>query len=161
MVTTSLGHRYTDAELASLRLAAPEPGSVAVRIRRPSGRRPVDSRPADSEKPGSAAKSAAIPGEVGAVHEGRRRAGGAVLSGDTRRRRHGVRPPQAARTIQEADRLTSVVLTPEHYNRIARLLEHKIPVKLEFDIQASSATISTDSVNVIAEIPGGRRKTRS
>ena len=30
----------------------------------------------------------------------------------------------------------SVALTPEHYNRIARLMEQKIPVKLEFDIEA-------------------------
>src|SRR5205085_4811228 len=28
----------------------------------------------------------------------------------------------------------SVALAPEHYNRIARLLEKKIPVTLEFDI---------------------------
>ncbi len=28
-----------------------------------------------------------------------------------------------------------VALMPEQYNRIARLLDHKIPVKLEFNIQ--------------------------
>jgi len=51
-----------------------------------------------------------------------------------------------------------VTLTPEHYNRIARLLDHKIPVKLEFDIQARFVDDRTDSVNVIGEIPGGRRR---
>ena len=51
-----------------------------------------------------------------------------------------------------------VTLTPEHYNRIARLLDHKIPVKLEFDIQARFVDDRTDSVNVIGEIPGGRKR---
>ena len=51
-----------------------------------------------------------------------------------------------------------VTLTPEHYNRIARLLDHRIPVKLEFDIQARFIDDRTDSVNVIGEIPGGRKR---
>ena len=51
-----------------------------------------------------------------------------------------------------------VTLTPEHYNRIARLLDHKIPVKLEFDIQARFVDDRTDSVNVIGEIEGGRKR---
>jgi carboxypeptidase Q len=51
-----------------------------------------------------------------------------------------------------------VTLTPEHYNRIARLLDHKIPVKLEFDVQARFLDDRTDSVNVIGEIPGGRKR---
>ncbi|HEY3742614.1 MAG TPA: M20/M25/M40 family metallo-hydrolase [Bryobacteraceae bacterium] len=47
-----------------------------------------------------------------------------------------------------------VAITPEHYNRIVRLLEHNIPVKLQFDIQAEFLTGSEDSFNVIGEIPG-------
>jgi carboxypeptidase Q len=50
------------------------------------------------------------------------------------------------------------VLTPEHYNRVARLLDHKIPVKMEFNIQARFNDDTSDSVNVIGEIPGGSRK---
>jgi hypothetical protein len=51
-----------------------------------------------------------------------------------------------------------VVLTPEHYNRMVRLLDHNIPVKLEFDIQAQFFDSPTDSFNVVGEIPGGRKK---
>jgi Zn-dependent M28 family amino/carboxypeptidase len=51
-----------------------------------------------------------------------------------------------------------VALTLEHYNRIARLLDRKIPVKLEFDIQARFIDDRTDSVNVIGEIEGGRKR---
>ena len=47
----------------------------------------------------------------------------------------------------------SVVITNEHYNRIARLIEHNIPVTLEFDIQAQY-TEPVDSFNLTAEIPG-------
>lgn len=47
-----------------------------------------------------------------------------------------------------------VALTPEHYNRILRLLDAKIPVKLEFDISTQFFDERTDSVNVIGEIPG-------
>ncbi len=52
----------------------------------------------------------------------------------------------------------TVALTPEHYNRILRLMDHKIPVKLEFEVQAKFLEDRTDSVNVIGEIPGGRKK---
>jgi hypothetical protein len=51
-----------------------------------------------------------------------------------------------------------VALTPEHYNRVARLLDRKIPVRLEFDIQARFLDDRTDSVNVIGDIEGGRKK---
>jgi hypothetical protein len=50
-----------------------------------------------------------------------------------------------------------VSLTAEHYNRIARLLEHNVPVKLEFNIK-TEFTPDTDSFNVVAEIPGGAKK---
>jgi Zn-dependent M28 family amino/carboxypeptidase len=54
--------------------------------------------------------------------------------------------------------IPAAALTPEHYNRIARLVEHKIPVKLQFNIQNELFENDLDSVNVIAEIPGNRQK---
>jgi Zn-dependent M28 family amino/carboxypeptidase len=51
-----------------------------------------------------------------------------------------------------------VALTPEHYNRIARLVQHKIPVKLEFDIRAEFLGGNDNSFNVIGEIPGTTKK---
>jgi len=54
--------------------------------------------------------------------------------------------------------LSMVAVTPEHYNRVVRLLQHHIPVKLEFDIQARFIDSPTDSFNVVAEIPGGSKK---
>jgi carboxypeptidase Q len=50
--------------------------------------------------------------------------------------------------------LPSVALMPEQYNRIARLLDHKIPVKLEFNIDNDIDESHPDCFNVIGEIPG-------
>ena len=47
-----------------------------------------------------------------------------------------------------------VALMPEQYNRIARLLEHKIPVKLEFNIKNEFYNDTPDSFNITGEIPG-------
>jgi Zn-dependent M28 family amino/carboxypeptidase len=66
----------------------------------------------------------------------------------------GGRPPAA----DAKEPLASVVITPEHYNRIARLIAKNIPVKLEFEVQSKFTDVN-DSVNVIGEIPGtGKNK---
>jgi Zn-dependent M28 family amino/carboxypeptidase len=44
-------------------------------------------------------------------------------------------------------------MAAEHYNRIVRLLEHQITVKLQFEVKASFDE-NPDSFNVVAEIPG-------
>lgn len=51
----------------------------------------------------------------------------------------------------------SVVLMPEHYNRIHRLLKREVEVEIEVDVDATFYP-AADGINVIAEIPGtGRR----
>jgi hypothetical protein len=47
-----------------------------------------------------------------------------------------------------------VVLSADHYNRIARTLERRVPVVLEMNIVNSYYSADPDSFNVIAEIPG-------
>jgi Zn-dependent M28 family amino/carboxypeptidase len=46
-----------------------------------------------------------------------------------------------------------VVLAVEHYDRIARILQKKVPVSVELNIQ-TSMTDNQDAFNVVAEIPG-------
>jgi hypothetical protein len=48
----------------------------------------------------------------------------------------------------------AIVLAAEHYNIIARLLAHKIPVKLRINVQAKFYDADKKSYNVIADIPG-------
>ena len=62
----------------------------------------------------------------------------------------------APRTGDVTHNLPRVVITAENYNRIARLLQHNVPVKLSFDIK-TEFTPETDSFNVIAEIPGATK----
>jgi len=51
-----------------------------------------------------------------------------------------------------------IALSPEAYDRLSRLVEKKIPVKVEVDVGVDSPDTTLDGVNVIAEIPGGRKK---
>ena len=50
--------------------------------------------------------------------------------------------------------LPSLAITAEHYNRIARLLEHNVPVKLSSISKSNGTPRKTEAFNVIAEIPG-------
>ena len=49
-------------------------------------------------------------------------------------------------------------ITPEHYNRIARLLEHGMKPKLQFDIQTEYARDDQMGFNIVGEIPGTTKK---
>jgi carboxypeptidase Q len=51
-----------------------------------------------------------------------------------------------------------VALTVEHYNRIARLIERKVPVRLELEVHATAEGATGDGLNIIANIPGGGKK---
>ncbi|HXV76165.1 MAG TPA: M20/M25/M40 family metallo-hydrolase [Candidatus Polarisedimenticolaceae bacterium] len=51
----------------------------------------------------------------------------------------------------------SISLTPEHYNRIARLARNGGPVTIEVEVDARMHTDDLDGANVVAEIPGGSR----
>ena len=48
-----------------------------------------------------------------------------------------------------------VVMAVEHYNRLVRMLQKEVPVKLELDLVARYHTDDPMSFNLIAEIPGG------
>jgi carboxypeptidase Q len=137
MSTGILGHRYTDAELNELTII-PDPGAAAGR----GGRGPEFRRFNEKLQKFLASEQPAMVLRGG---QGRSE-GGTVFGGSAGSRdpKDPVAPP-------------TVVITPEQYNRIARLLDHKIPVRLEFDIQTKFLD-RTDSVDVIGDIPGGRKK---
>jgi len=54
-----------------------------------------------------------------------------------------------------------VALAIEHYNRLARLIDRKIPVRIELQVETKVHDQTLDSYNVIAEIPGAARRTKS
>ncbi len=53
--------------------------------------------------------------------------------------------------------LPVIAITAEHYNRIGRLLERKVPVKVEFEIRADISDRDVEPSNIVAEIPGGSK----
>jgi hypothetical protein len=54
--------------------------------------------------------------------------------------------------------LTQIVVAVEQYNRMVRILQKKIPVTLEIDVQANFVNTDSLGYNVIAEIPGTDKK---
>ncbi|HVN78193.1 MAG TPA: M20/M25/M40 family metallo-hydrolase [Terriglobia bacterium] len=53
--------------------------------------------------------------------------------------------------------LPDVRLTPEHYSRIARLIERKVPVTLQLDLEVKASDENVEAANIVAEIPGTTR----
>jgi len=51
-----------------------------------------------------------------------------------------------------------LVLTPESYNRVVRLVEHGLAPRITLDVQATFDSSNTEGFNVTAEIPGGKKR---
>lgn len=82
----------------------------------------------------------------------------AVLVADNRAR-DGLLAAEAAGSFRSRDPLApaTFVVTAEDYDRIARLLEHKQPVRLRVDLKVSVSSADVDGTNIIAELPGGSK----
>ncbi|MBV8808676.1 MAG: M28 family peptidase, partial [Acidobacteriaceae bacterium] len=151
MITEPLAHRLTPEELlARQTVADPSRMGLFGGSGRP-GTIPAPTTPAEREAAEKFRQKVnqflRDEGALVALQYGYAGDGGTVFasSGGSRIQKDPVPPP-------------TVALTPEHYNRIARLVEHHIPVKLEFDIQTEFLKDTTDSFNVIGEIPGMTKK---
>jgi len=153
--TNPLGRRYSDAELTQEGMA-PDPSATpsGVPIMAPSPTRPGGPPPA-----GSPANRAAIrrfreklnqflldEGVTATIVGGTSGDGGTVFA-------QGIGSEDPKKPIPP----TSIALTQEHYNRLVRLIEHKQPVTIEFEVRAKVIE-PADSFNVIGEIPavGGK-----
>jgi hypothetical protein len=155
MVTAPMGTRYTDAELTDIQTAqiqVPGFGGRGGRGGAPGGRGgrggaaggvtpQAIQRFLREEKPALVIQISNN-GDGGTLFGGGASRGVADFNGDT---------------VDPLTNPPTVVMAAEHYNRIARLVEHEIPVKLQFEIKASFDD-NVDSFNVIAELPGGAKK---
>src|SRR6185436_14313112 len=86
-------------------------------------------------------------------------AGGSDLSWQTQRVDGGTIFPGngGSRDPQAPAQVPSVTMAVEHYNRIVRLLEHGMPVKVEVNIQAKfhpETNPEGNGINTVAEIRG-------
>ena len=50
------------------------------------------------------------------------------------------------------------LVTSEHYNRVARLINAKANVQMQVNLKAAISNDAVDSYNIVAEIPGGSKK---
>jgi Zn-dependent M28 family amino/carboxypeptidase len=66
-------------------------------------------------------------------------------------------PRSGSRFVEDAVPPPSIALTPEQYNRIYRLTEKGVTVKVEVEVQAQFHRENLDSINVVGEIPGGAK----
>lgn len=71
----------------------------------------------------------------------------------TNPRGHGLFTIGGNRAADPATTLPAIVVAAEHYNRIARMVQKKVPVTLEADIKNTFHPTPT-MFNVVAEIPG-------
>ncbi|MBV8845131.1 MAG: M20/M25/M40 family metallo-hydrolase [Bryobacterales bacterium] len=142
-----LARRYTDSDLGTL-LLAPQPVPP-----RPNAQ---GNGPAGNGQPANAAANRRFQDQLAAFL--REEAPAVVVRGGSGRSDDGTVFGQGGqRDPKQAPLPPMVVLTPEHYNRLVRLVDHNIPVKVEFDIE-THIDDRTDSVNVIGQIDGGRKK---
>lgn len=83
----------------------------------------------------------------------------AVLSGD-RRGTGGILFAEARGSYETGAPIPPpmISLAPEPYDRLCRLAEKKIAVKIELEMEAKFYDDASDGMNVIGEIPGGARK---
>ncbi len=146
MIVEPQGRRLTDRELLQ-RAQAPDPS----RLSNPFGMGRAPQTPEERERAAKFQKKLSQflkdEGALVVLQYGYNGDGGTVFAsaGGSRDPKDPVPPPMVA-------------VTPEHYNRIVRLLQHDIPVTLEFDIQARFIDQPVNSFNVVGEIEGGRKK---
>ena len=155
--------RYDEAKLTALALA-PEPTSPAP-LEWPVMKLPVDPKkrweffstvPLAAQEDYWARRDAAYDalwaflraeGAVAAFFTDRRGHGGLVFVESV----HGWNPKAALPP-------PVIVLAPEPYDRLVRLVEKKVPVKVALDLQVKTYDDNPDGLNVIAEIPGGKKQ---
>lgn len=86
--------------------------------------------------------------------------GALALLQDDARARDALTFSEAAGSYDAKNPLSppTFIVTSEHYNRLARLVEAKAKVDVQVNLKAGISANSVDAYNVIAEIPGGSRK---
>jgi carboxypeptidase Q len=151
MHTEPEAHRLTDEEIEA-RTKVPDPSRLGAGFggARAAAAAPppvVLDRNAALKLRNDTSKFLSDEGALVAINYGTNGDGGTVFAsfGGSQDPKDPVPPPMAA-------------ITPEHYNRIARLLLHGITPKLTFDIQTETYKNDQMGFNVVGEISGTTKK---
>lgn len=156
--TAPVATRYTDQELAQIAQAAPgrggrggrggPPGTTALNAGRGRGATQAGAAPGGNQNFTNRLNEFLVrEGVAVLVRNGEAGSEGGALfarSGGPRDTNAPLPPP-------------SIALATEHYNRVLRLLDAGIPVKMEVAVEAQFFD-PVDSVNVIADLPGTSKR---
>jgi carboxypeptidase Q len=135
---TAPGRRFTDQELIDLQ-------AQPVNAGRGRGR-------GGANDPGFALRRAQFFAREGVA---------AMIEPGSGRNDHGAilvnNAPRQFRDAKEPPTIPQLMVASEHYNRMVRLLQKDIPVKLELNVQNRFVDDTVDSFNIIADMPGTDR----
>ncbi|MFN7998338.1 MAG: M20/M25/M40 family metallo-hydrolase [Bryobacteraceae bacterium] len=83
---------------------------------------------------------------------------GLVIRDD--RAHEGMAFAEQAGSHKAADPLAppTFVITAEQYNRIARIMEKKVPARIRVSLKAEASEADVNADNIVGEIPGGKKK---
>ncbi len=161
--TRPAGERYDEKDLADLS-RAPDPAAL------PEIEWPLDSLPADMEKRWEFV--AYLPVEIEVDYYERKmktldilhaflrdEGAAAVFSVDDRGAGGTIFAEEGGSFVPGAPVPPPIVaLQPEAYGRLVRLLEKKVPVEAELEVEVRLDDSPQEGVNVVAEIPGGAKR---
>jgi hypothetical protein len=141
-----LFHRYTDEELKEME-NYPE-----ARAGAPNIQELLAARARMTAVRTAALKMMAEEGVVAIItptRDGGKGGGTGIIFDD-----NGANLVRGAQVKETAVTIPNAVMMIEHYNRIARLLEHKVPVTLEVNIETKFTGDHEHGFDTVAEIPG-------
>ncbi len=146
--TEPYAKRYTDAELERM-AEAPDPGQAGFRFgprpTQPGQPNPMQQYMSLRQIQQRLNQVVKEDGALGIISPGMRGDGGTIFHS-----------PAGNRADKEVAPV-NVALASEDYNRIVRILDKKLPVKLEVDVAAKFHE-NQDGYNIIANLPGGKKK---
>ena len=150
-LTEPLFKRYTDAELKDMEAYPTGPGRGGP----PNGQTPEQfaaERRRLTALRASALKMMAAEGVAAIItpsRDGSNGGGTGIIFDD-----NGADLAQAAQKRENAVTIPNAVMIIEHYNRLARMVQHNVPVTVELNIEAKFTGDHEHGFDTVAEIPG-------
>ena len=148
-ITEPLFHRYTDEELADMeKVQAPRPGQAAQPniAQLQAERRRLAQVRTEAMKMFVSEGVAAI---ITPTRDGGDGGGSGIIFDD-----NGANLAQSAQKPENKVTIPNAVMMIEHYNRLARLATHGVPVTLEVNIETKFTGDHEHGFDTVAEIPG-------
>jgi carboxypeptidase Q len=147
-ITEPLFHRYTDEELAEMeKVQGPRPGQPTVDIAQLQAQRRQAQQQRNALLKQLFAENPAV--IITPTRDGGDGGGSGIIFDD-----NGANLGQSAQKPENKVPVPNAVMMIEHYNRLARLATHGVPVTLEVNIETKFTGDHEHGFDTVAEIPG-------